>query len=330
MASEGITLNENFTHQSSTHSTTIHWTTLGEPTNPPLIFIHGTPWSSVLWHPYAKALSSTYNVYLFDNPGFGESPGRTPLQPSPTPPNNTNEIASLDASLAGQAESFAALYHFWGFKEDNLPHVIAHDVGGLISLRGFLLHGCKYASLCLIDVVALRPFGSPFFTVVGQNPDVFTSIPEAVFEGMLREYIRGAAFRPIPAEIEERLLRPWLSSRGGRRRGIGFIRQIAQADARDVEDVEGRYGEVGSVMPVKVLWGIEDRWIPAERAKELAWRMGARETVLIEDAGHLVMVDQPERVAIEIMGWMMRVTRSGNNQRSIGLRQYVCEQTAAA
>ncbi|BCS26688.1 alpha/beta fold hydrolase [Aspergillus puulaauensis] len=306
MASQEITLSQQFTHHHSTNSTTIHWTTLGEPTNPPLIFIHGTPWSSVLWHPYAKALSSKYNVYLFDNPGFGESPGRTPLQI-----NNTNEIASLDASLAGQAESFAALYHSWGFKEDNLPHVIAHDVGGLISLRGFLLHGCKYASLCLIDVVALRPFGSPFFTLVGQNPGVFTSIPEAVLEGMLREYIRGAAFRPIPADIEERLLRPWFSSRGGRQGGVGFIRQIAQADARDVEEVEGRYGEVGSAIPVKVVWGVEDQWIPVERAEELARRIGASEEVLIEDAGHLVMVDQPERVAIEIMGWLMRVTRGG-------------------
>ncbi|OJJ01805.1 hypothetical protein ASPVEDRAFT_41382 [Aspergillus versicolor CBS 583.65] len=305
----GIILDQHFTHHSSTHSTTIPWTTLGELTNPPLIFIHGTPWSSVLWHPYAKALASKYSVYLFDNPGFGESPGRSPLQTSNT--NNTNEIASLDASLAGQAESFGALYHSWGFKEGNLPHVVAHDVGGLISLRGFLLHGCKYASLCLIDVVALRPFGSPFFTLVGQNPGVFTSIPEVVFEGMLREYIRGAAFKDIPADIEKRLERPWLLSKGGRQGSVGFIRQIAQADARDVEEVEGRYQEVGSAIPVKVIWGVEDRWIPVERAEELAKRIGARENILIEDAGHLVMLDQPERVAVEIMSWLMGVTRRG-------------------
>jgi pimeloyl-ACP methyl ester carboxylesterase len=128
---------------------------------------------------------------------------------------------------------------------------------------------------------------------------------------MLREYIGGAAFKPLPADIEERLERPWLLSKGGRQGSVGFIRQIAQAAARDVEEVEGRYQEVGSAIPVKVIWGVEDRWIPVERAEELARKIGARENVLIEDAGHLVMVDQPERVTVEIMGWLMRVTRGG-------------------
>jgi hypothetical protein len=34
------------------------------------------------------------------------------------------------------------------------PHVIAHDHGGLMALRANL-----YDSLCLIDVVAIEPFG---------------------------------------------------------------------------------------------------------------------------------------------------------------------------
>lgn len=128
----------------------IRWTRLGPQDGQPLIFIHGTPWSSRLWAPYALAFSSSYSVYLFDNPGYGESQ---------TFAHGTDEQAK-DTSLGKQAASFAALYRHWALSRP--PHVIVHDNGGLVSLRAALLHGCVYRSLTLVDVVAVGPFGSPF------------------------------------------------------------------------------------------------------------------------------------------------------------------------
>ncbi|KAA8652850.1 hypothetical protein EYZ11_003312 [Aspergillus tanneri] len=304
MASESIVLTERFTHRSDTHEHSIQWTSIGPDSSPPLIFVHGTPWSSYVWQPYVKALSSRYKIYLFDNPGFGESPGRRPLQ---APTSADDKISELDASLAGQAEAFAALYHSWNFTSDRLPHVVAHDNGGLITLRANLLHGCLYASLCLVDVVAVRPFGSPFFRLVAQNPSVFTSIPDAIFQGMVRAYIQDASFKPLPKYVEDMLVKPWIA--GGSQGQAAFIRQIVQADQWHAEEVEGRYAEVGSAMPVKVVWGKEDRWIPVDRAEKLASAVGAREVVLIGEAGHLIMFDQPERLATEIAVWLREVSR---------------------
>ncbi|RJE19547.1 hypothetical protein PHISCL_08118 [Aspergillus sclerotialis] len=294
-----VTLTERFTFRSDKYEYIIHWTCIGLDSGSPLVFVHGTPWSSYIWTPYVKALSLRYKIYLFDNPGFGESPGGKPL-------TATANTAELDASLAGQAEAFAALYKSWGFTNDRLPHVVAHDNGGLITLRANILHGCEYASLCLIDVVAVCPFGSPFFRLVAENPSVFNSIPSAVFQAMVRAYIRGTAFKPLRGSVEDRLLEPWSS--GGRQGQEAFIRQMVQADQRHAEDVEGRYSEVGAKTPVKVIWGLEDRWIPVDRAEKLGKMVRAREVVLVEEAGHLIMFDQPKRLASEIAMWLMEVT----------------------
>ena len=56
-----------------------------------------------------------------------------------------------------------------------------------------------------------------------------------------------------------------------------------------------------------VVWGVEDRWIPVETAGRLRDRLNARELVLIEGAGHLVMYDQPGRLGVELGWWLNEV-----------------------
>jgi pimeloyl-ACP methyl ester carboxylesterase len=154
MTTTSTTLNQNFHYENATHSYDIKWCSLGSPENPPVVFVHGTPWSSRVWVPFALALSRNFHVYLSDNTGFGESPlerrlPNTAFQPS-------NEMERLDADLARQSEVFAALYKSWEREwSGQKAQVIAHDHAGLMSLRAFLLHDCEYASLCLIDVVAI-------------------------------------------------------------------------------------------------------------------------------------------------------------------------------
>ena len=47
------------------------------------------------------------------------------------------------------------------------PHVVAHDYGGAVALRAHLIHGRHFSSMVLVDVVALAPWGSPAFRLLG-------------------------------------------------------------------------------------------------------------------------------------------------------------------
>lgn len=297
-----IDLSQTFHHSTSTHSYQIRWTSLGDPSLPPLIFAHGTPWSSRVWKTYAQSFSKYFHVYLFDNPGFGESPLGKPL---PGKESSISKESALDADLARQTEVFAALYKYWEQDWQHKAHVIAHDHAGLMTLRAHIVHGCDYASLCLINVVALGPFGQPLFKLVADNEEVFNALTGPVFEGVVESYIRDAAHKDLGKETMEMLKRPWISSDEGRR---GFVRQMVQANSRNIEEVVAKYPEVGKKISVRVIWGKEDKWIPVETAERLKEKLNAESVVLIEDAGHLVMYDQEGSLGVELGWWLSHVS----------------------
>ncbi len=245
MASDPATsLLQTFSYPSDNPQYLIKWTRLGPQDAQPLIFLHGTPWSSRLWAPYALALSNRYSVYLFDNPGYGQSPLLIPAAAA--------EFAS-NGHLTKQAEITAALFKHWGLSSP--PHIVAHDNAGLVALRTILQHGCIYKSLTLIDVVAVGPWGLPFFKLVAGNEGVFNAIPPRMFDGIVRSYIRDAAFKPLRKDDEDMLAEPWVSGDGcpGQE---GLVYVLKQASTRVSEDVEVQYHKVGeSGLPVKIIWG---------------------------------------------------------------------------
>ncbi|MQA02033.1 MAG: alpha/beta fold hydrolase [Streptosporangiales bacterium] len=249
----------------------------------PVVMCHGTPWSSVLWRPYAEALSREYTVYLWDMPGYGTS----------------SKDAGHPVSLDVQGELFAALLEHW---ELDRPHVVAHDYGGAVTLRAHLLHSAEYASLALVDVVALAPWGSDYFRLVKENADVFTALPAAIHEPAVRAYIAGASHRGLTDDQLDELVQPWLGAEGQ----AAFYRQIAAADQRYTDDVQPRYGSLD--LPVCVLWGTEDTWIPVDRAHRLAETIPGAELELIEAAGHLIQLDAPVALTSALHRWLARQT----------------------
>ncbi|GAA1985708.1 alpha/beta hydrolase [Isoptericola halotolerans] len=258
----------------------IAWTAFGS--GPPLVFCHGTPWSSWLWAPYARALSTEFTVHLWDMPGYGAS----------------SKAPEHDVDLGTQGLAFAALLDHWALDS---PHVVAHDYGGAVSLRAHLLHGRPYASLCLVDVVALRPWGSPYFSLVAEHADTFGRLPAPVHLGALEAYVAGASHRGLRPEETAALVDPWRDTAGQ----AAFYRQIAQADERFTAELEPLLGEI--TVPTHVVWGEEDTWIPADRADRLAAALGGTSVTLVPDAGHLIQLDAPVALATELHRWLTRV-----------------------
>jgi pimeloyl-ACP methyl ester carboxylesterase len=294
-------LDQTFIHKTSTHEYCIKWTRFGEVASPPLVFIHGTPWSSVVWQNLASSLSTRFNVYLYDHPGFGVS---LPIRRLTDAVDH--EMIDLDGSLVLRAEASAALLKHWNLTSS--PHLVCHDNGGLVSLRLLLEHDIKVMSLCLIDVVALGPFGLPFFKLVAENEAVFKAIPAILAEGLVRAYIRSATYKAMPKEIEDMLSKPWLAN--GIHGPEKFLREMVQAHNRSTGALENEYARVGSLTPTNIIWGRDDAWIPAETAQRLQKALSAEQVVVIDDAGHLVHYDQPGRLALEVGLWLRKHSES--------------------
>ncbi|GAA3206132.1 alpha/beta fold hydrolase [Nonomuraea helvata] len=255
----------------------IAWGRSGD--GPAVVFCHGTPFSSVLWQPFAETLSRDFTVYLWDMPGYGRS----------------SKHAEHPVDFGAQAEAFAALLTHWGLDR---PHVIAHDFGGAVSLRTHLILGADYASLMLVDVVAIPPSGSPFFQFVQDHPDVLAQLPAYIHTAIVRAYIQGASHRGLRDDDLDALVQPWTGEDGQ----PAFYRQIAHYDERFLEENEEQLGRIS--IPVRILWGSDDAWIPTDIARRLQSLIPAAELSLIEAAGHLVHHDAPVPLMDEIRAWL--------------------------
>lgn len=255
----------------------VAWTAFG--VGPAVVFCHGTPWSSALWAPFARALSTDFRVFLWDMPGYGQSSKRV----------------DHAVDLGVQGELLSDLLSGWELDD---PHVIAHDYGGAVSLRAHLLHGRSFASLCLVDVVVLRPWGSPFFTLVRENADVFSALPAAVHKGAITAYIESASHRGLRAEDLAALVGPWLGEDGQ----SAFYRQIAQADEGFTDDIEARLGELR--VPTRIVWAEQDTWIPADRATRLQQLIPQSTLSVVSGASHLIHLDAPVCLATELRAWL--------------------------
>jgi pimeloyl-ACP methyl ester carboxylesterase len=257
----------------------VRWDRFGPEEGRPIVFLHGTPFSSFMWRAAPADLSRWRPVYMWDMPGYGSSEMTT----------------GQDVSLAVQGRVFAELVASWRLDE---PGVVAHDIGGAVALRGTLLHGLKYRRLVLVDPVALRPWGSPFFRLVHDNVAVFEQLPASLHRALIRAYIAGASSRGLAEDVLDRLAEPWLGDVGQ----AAFYHQIAQSDERYTDEIQDRYGSIE--IAVLVCWGDRDAWIPPQRGEELAAAIPNTRFELIPGAGHLVQEDAPDRLTELIAGFL--------------------------
>ncbi|KAJ6007537.1 hypothetical protein N7540_011513 [Penicillium herquei] len=294
-----IELNETFQYSTANHAYTLRWTSIGDPTLPALVLIHGTPWSSYIWFAHAQALSSLFHIYLFDNPGFGASP-RGQIHPGKQ--GNISKEAELDANFSQESEIFAALYKHWkaswGSKD---AHIVAHSSGGLMSLRAFILHDCQFLSLYLVNVAALGSFRHPYFERFKERESFFQSLTLEDFDSIVASFIRDSASSKLNEEIIKALKAPWVINAQGNE---DFVRQMVRASQHNADGVEHMYPEVGIRIPVRIAWGEEDRWNHVLTASKIREKLNAKEVFLIDGAGHLVMLDKVIELGVDIRRWL--------------------------
>lgn len=259
----------NVTEKTITAAGAVAWGSCGE--GPPLVLAHGWPWSSFSWHRVIPKLAERHRVYWYDMPGYGQS-GK-----------NAGQKTSLDV----QGEIFAEMLGVWALKS---PLVWAHDFGGAVTLRAHLLHGVDYASLILMNVVALSPWGSAFFDHVGRHVDAFTGLPPHIHAAVVEAYIRGALVNDLDDGDVQQLVAPWLGEEGS----ASFYQQFALADDGYTDAFADKFDRIRC--PVTVIWGEDDPWIPLERGRILHAKLPDAGLSILPGVGHMPQLEAPEKL----------------------------------
>ena len=234
---------------------------------PPVVLVHGTPWSSFNLRHLIDDLSTDFTLYYFDLIGYGQS-----------------DKSPGDVSLGIQNQVLHQLLDHWQLTN---PSVIGHDFGGATVLRTHLLNRRSFNKIVLIDPVAVSPWGSSFFQHVKMHEAAFAGVPDYIHEAIVRAYVQTAAFQPLDEATLEGIVSPWLENNGK----AAFYRQIAQADMAYTDKVQALYADI--TKPVLILWGSEDEWIPLEKGQMLHQMISTSTLQVIPESGHLVIEEKP-------------------------------------
>lgn len=163
-------LPENF----ETPGGTVRWNVLGS--GDPVVLVHGTPYSSLLWRDIAPALALTRRVFVFDLLGYGQS----------------DQHEGQDLSIAAQAKVLRSLLDHWDLPDASL---VAHDIGGAVTLRSVLLEGADCRDLTLFDAVSGGEWERGLFQLILEHAEVFEQLPDDAHEALVATF-------------------PWLATRG--------------------------------------------------------------------------------------------------------------------
>jgi pimeloyl-ACP methyl ester carboxylesterase len=226
----------------------------------PVVLLHGLGSRREDWLATARLLASRHRVTLVDLPGHG-------LSDMPEPFSLDRATTALDRSLAQLPDGPVVL--------------VGHSLGGLIAASEAIARPERVRGLVLVET-ALRPQLPEALRAewLGRLERDYQDVLRTAYLGFGRDSAQGEALYRRVAVLDPRMVQRW-------------IRLAWTAD------LSGRAGSLA--VPVLVVladrsWGRDEPWPEVAEALGLAGvpRLEARR---IDDCGHFVMLDHPERLA---------------------------------
>jgi pimeloyl-ACP methyl ester carboxylesterase len=241
---------------------------------PPLLMIMGRSGTYAHWgQPFLEKLRSDFELILYDHRGVGAS---TRLDG----PVTIREMARDAAGLLRALELDSA-------------HVLGISMGSMIAQELALAEPQLISTLTLGCTYCGGP-GS-----VHTDEAVLNSMGEAVASGVPERMIRAsweANVSPAFADDAAAWAR-FLEISLRRRVALEVI--VAQTQACIEHDTSARLHEIA--LPTQIIHGTVDRVLPVQNGRMVAELIPDARVELLEDVGHLLFWERPERAA-EVLG----------------------------
>jgi pimeloyl-ACP methyl ester carboxylesterase len=239
----------------------------------PVLFLHGFPCTHRLWQPVASLVAKA---------GF-RCIAPDLLGYGSSPP-------AAEAGMAAQVDALFALLDEAGLARVDL---VAHDVGTAAAQLLAIRAPERIRRLILMDGVHETEWAM----------DAIQSI---------RSWDPEKAARLQPVLVRRlRSIRDLLSAYAGDEGGRRLIHAARCLDPRETEGSTARLRATG--LPIRVVWGSEDAYLPVELVgRPLAEALGA-ELVMVE-GGHFLPLDNPEGAAKAVLDFLSPGTNDGETR----------------
>jgi pimeloyl-ACP methyl ester carboxylesterase len=177
------------------------------------------------------------------------------------------------------------------------PSIAGHDIGAAITLRAHLLEGVPFNCIALIDSVALRPWITPATNHVKTHLDAYRTMPTPTFQALAASHLRTATHRPMHKTRLTNYLDQWNGELGQKL----YLHNTDHLRENDAAEFESLLPSI--TVPVRIVWGENDAWLPPATAERLHEPIPTSDLILLPDTGHFAMEDSPQEVAATLFDY---------------------------
>ena len=259
---------------------------------PPLVLVHGLATTREIWDLVTPSLAERRRVVTLDVPGFG---GSAPV----------GDGFKLDAVADRIARGLAA-------RGVRAPFdLVGHSLGAGIALTLAARRPRAVRRLILVAPAGLVGMPSAVSRLLAAGVDGMLAArrgmaPLADLEWGRRLLLGfaaadGAAIPPSQARL-------MLGASANAKRTAAALMVISGADLQPVL--------AGLSVPIGVIWGAQDRTVPARVARRVVRARPDADVVILERAGHVPMIERPDAFAAALEGLLARLPKHATSSSS--------------
>lgn len=249
-------------------------------TGPPVLFVHGGLGNRAMWAPQVRALAGAYRCVAYDLRGHGETEGGEDVEAF-TPMLLRDDLLALADALQLDRFSLVGL-SVGGFVAQEVAIAASRRLDAVVMADTWVVTGASEREKQVGR--ALGPVIEGALRAVGTGPLAYLA---AGGMGSRSEEARELVRAATAGTSREAAIRVW--------RGLG---------AHDTRD---RLGAVTA--RTLVIAGDQDRNLP--QAKLLASLVDGAELLVLEDAGHITNLHQPERFTAALEAFLSPPSPTG-------------------
>ena len=232
---------------------------------PPLLYLHGAG-GDADWLPLFDRLAARFTVYHPSHPGFGKSGG----------------LEHIDG-IEDLAFHYLDVINALGL-DGGRSHIVGSSFGGWIAAE--IAHRAAHLvrRLVLIDAAGLWLDEAPMAELFGQEPPEMAKL---LFHDQRHPFAVALASITDPTQLPEEMMLPMFKA-------MEALAKVAWNPYFHNPKLERRLDRI--VVPTLVVWGGQDRLIPLAHGERYAARIPGARLVVIEDCGHLPVIERPDAV----------------------------------
>ncbi|MDF1660497.1 MAG: alpha/beta hydrolase [Planctomycetota bacterium] len=255
---------------------------LGDPNKPPLLLIHGLGSDLQIFRWNAREWAKHFHVFALDLPGHGRS-AKPPIPYS---------LSFFQRVIRG----------FMKAKTLNKARVLGYSMGGLISTLFASNHPELVERLVLLAPAGYRSDKTPVKTIkrmarVLKNP-LYPLVRDSLFKKRFHSFYHR--FTPEMDLLFEEAL-----AISKRRDYLGWLQAVGQSLESILRNPGNpAYGKVKA--PTLILFGENDRIVPASCARKMAREIPNASVSLYPNCGHSLVVEQRDLVTDDVLSFLRR------------------------